>query len=186
MKCPRFIATLAVCLAVVGTCNLVRGEAIAISNFDNNHEGWVGVELPFGTVVPPYTVLNTAVPEWMSTGGNPTGFIQNSVNIHSTFYWSAPSKFLGDVAHAYGQSLSFDLFDTEAAGTFDVEDIIRIGESRIVVFDLSTDPGPEWASFSVSLDETGWRSNNLSGPAATQADMLAVLGDLRSLYPIVA
>jgi hypothetical protein len=161
-----------------------QGGVPALSTFDADQDGWLVVELPYPTAGPPYSVLNTQIPTWVATGGNPGGFIQNSTaqsHANSVVYWGAPGKFLGDVSAAYGGSLSFDLFDTPATNQFNQEDLILTGGGKTVVFDTSN-PGPTWTHYSVGLTQVGWRLNNLSGAAASQADMLTVLGNLTSLY----
>ena len=175
---------IAVLSVSVMLCETAEANIIASSTFNANSDGWLGVDLTYPTSGPPYSVLNTQVPDYNATGGNPGGYIQNSLDTPypATFYWSAPSKFLGDVSGAYGGTLSFDLFDNPINNPYNQEDIILTGGGKTVVFALTSNPGVNWTPYSISLSEINWKLNTLTGSAATQADMLTVLGNLSSLY----
>lgn len=160
----------------------LHADFFAASTFDNDADGWLAVELPSPTTGPPYTILNTQNPSWVALGGNPTGYIENSLNTNSTLYWSAPSKFLGDLSSAYGYRLSFDLFDTPSNNQFDQEDVILIGGGRVLVFDNVVNPSANCTNYAISLSESGWSVNNFNGQAATQADMQSVLSNLQAIY----
>src|SRR5205814_1364717 len=97
-------------------------------------------------------------------------------------YWSAPDRFLGNRSAAYGGSLSFDLADTAKGGLFAQEDVILIGGGETLVYALPGYPGPDWASFTVSLVEAGCHLTSLSGPNATAAELQSVLASLAALY----
>ena len=96
MKPSRLFA--AVCLLAV-VFRPRRGAIIASSTFNTDLESWVARELGGG--------VNSS--NWVSSGGNPGGYA-HAVDIQDglTWYWNAPSKFLGNVSAAYGGSLSFD------------------------------------------------------------------------------
>jgi hypothetical protein len=97
-------------------------------------------------------------------------------------YWYAPSKFLGNQGAAYGGSLSFDLAQNSTDSQFDQEDEILVGADITLVFNTLSNPGTSFTHYDVGLTEAGWKRNSLSGAAASQADMQAVLSSLTDLY----
>ena len=152
---------------------------IASSTFSTGNEGWSIVNDGFGTL-------------WQPTGGSSGAYIGAlDLSIGLVWYFSAPAKFLGNVATAYDQSLTFDLRQSTGAEQFDTTDIFLVGAGKTLAFDTPDNPGTDWTSYSVSLNEAGWRhgvlntgwwQSNPLGAAATQADMLSVLGDLQAIW----
>ena len=60
-----------------------------------------------------------------AAGGNPGGFIRGVDSVvGGVWFFSAPSKFLGDDSAAYGQHLSFDLRMRGSGPLFDDSDVI--------------------------------------------------------------
>jgi hypothetical protein len=169
---------------------VARAGIIASSTFDSNPDGWLVKDLTFPAVGSPPTVLGTFTPTFNATGGNPGGHLSMSDPSANVWYWYAPSQFLGNQSAAYGGALQFDLAVTGAGfGSppgFDQEDVVLVGGGLTLVYDTGFSPTPtssvSWNSFSVGLTEAGWRRDSLTGPAATQADMQAVLGSLSALY----
>ncbi len=141
------------------------------STFDIDAEGW----LIAGDAT-------SGAPTYVATGGNPGGFIQANDSVSGgVWYFDAPNMFLGDLSGALSQSLSFDLKQTGSGPQFNSSDVILNGGGLEVRFDAASNPLPvgDWVSYSVILDETvGWTKG---GAAATQADMLTVLGSLSRL-----
>jgi len=82
---------------------------------------------------------------------------------------------------AYGQSLLFDLKQTGTGWQFDDADVIIEGGGLKLSVDAGDNPWPldQWVSYSVIFDEFGGWMNGSA--AASQADLLAVLGSLDSL-----
>jgi hypothetical protein len=152
--------------------------ATIVSTFDTDDEGWRGT----GDVT-------STVPAYLSSGGNPGGTIEiDDQTAGGTWYYSAPAKFLGDRSLAYGQPLSFDLYQRGSGQQFAASDVALIGAGLILTIDAGGNPLPleTWVHYEVALSEAaGWvRTNNplsLTGVAATQSDLVAVLGALDGL-----
>lgn len=64
--------------------------------------------------------------------------------------------------------------------------MILVGAGRTLVYDTGLKIAPTqvvtWRPIEVGFSEAGWKLNSLTGPAASAADMQAVLGALDSLY----
>jgi hypothetical protein len=148
--------------------------AATISTFEANTEGWTAV----GDVAGPVT--------WLSTGGNPAGHIELTDQvIGGVTYFVAPTSFHGNYNSALGTSLTFDLRQSfpGAPNQFDAPDIILEGGGLTLLFDTPTNPANNgWTSYDVPLtDVSGWRVSNLSGPLATQAQILTTLTNITDL-----
>ncbi len=140
--------------------------------------------LPYPEPGSPPTILQTFTPNWSPgyisledpDGSGSTGNVQ---------YWSAPARFLGNQILAYGGTLSCYLRDDGSGfGTFHQEDVYLVGGGLTLVYDL-TNPAPELTYTNVVvplIEGRGWRHDNLSGAAATQADMLTALNSLTAIY----
>ena len=148
------------------------------STFDTDDEGWRAV----GDVT-------SATPTWLATGGNPGGTIDvDDLTVGGVWYYEAPAKFLGDRSMAYGQGLRFDLWQDGSGPQFNASDVALIGGGLTLTIDAGDNPLPlrTWVSYEVPLTESaGWVKvasfTSLSGPAATQDEMLTVLGNLTHL-----
>ncbi|MBK7642923.1 MAG: hypothetical protein IPJ19_07710 [Planctomycetes bacterium] len=167
-----------------------QGSVLASSSFDANVQGWSLVDLTYPAVLSPPPILGTMTAAWSASGGNPGGRISFDDVTGNVFYFSAPAAYLGDQSAAYGGTFSYDIAVTGSGfGTppgFHQEDIVLVGAGLTLIYDTGFNPPTgatvNWHSFSVELNEAGWRRNSLLGPAASQADMLAVLGSLGALY----
>ncbi len=164
------------------------GEATAVkSTFDTDSEGWVSKTLLYPNPGSPPDILGTQEPNYSLTNGNPGGFIgvadpDGSLPVGNTQYWSAPAKFLGNQAKAYGGSIAYDLIQSPTANPYSQEDVILVGGGLTLVYDNPINPNQTWTNYKISLFETGWKLNNLSGPAASQSQMRAVLSSLSAMY----
>jgi Laminin B (Domain IV)/PEP-CTERM motif len=152
-----------------------QAAPIASSTFGTTNEAW-GVVSTLG-----YTGSAT----WTATGGNPAGFIYAQDPDIGAFGFAAPSKFLGDVSAAYGQGFSFDVasYDTPSGPTAWVGLLGGSGGGVTLVstYAAPTSVYPAWHARSMLLVETdGWIDLD-SGLAATQSQMLDVLGNLDAL-----
>lgn len=145
--------------------------AVISSTFDTDSEGW--------TVVGDAT---SGVPAYVASGGNAGGYIKADDTVSGgVWYFQAPDKYLGDMTGAYNQTLNYDLMQTGSGSQFQANDVVLTGGGQTLVLGLSANPLPlgDWVSYSVSLSETaGWLNG---GVAATQGDMLNVLGSLTTL-----
>lgn len=158
--------------ALIVSC--FAGDAYATiisSTFDSNNEGW--------QILGDST---SSISTYVTTGGNPGGFVQANDRVAGgVWYFNAPSKFLGNVSGAYGQSLLFDLNQTGSGPQFNAADVILNGGGLQLTYDTGSNPLPlgQWVSYSVIFNESGgWLNGSVS---ATQADMLVVLGSLDRL-----
>jgi hypothetical protein len=148
--------------------------SFATSTFEFGDDGW----LLAGD-------STTGVPAFVPAGGNPGGFIRGVDSVvGGVWFFSAPSKFLGDDSATYGQNLSFDLRMRGSGPLFDDSDVILSGAGLNLVYDTTAVPqDPIWTSYSIPLvDTAGWKVGSLVGPAPTQAQFLAVLSALTSLW----
>jgi hypothetical protein len=150
------------------------GTCAAISTFDSGNEGWAVIG---------GAQSGSATPNFSLTGGNPGGYVSaTDDDIENTWYWQAPSKFLGNVACVYGQALNFDLRQATADNQFDGEDVILEGGGLVLVYDTPYNPGPNWTTYAIPLMETaGWKKNALNGTPPTPTEMQAVLSALTQL-----
>lgn len=149
-------------------------DVLVSSDFSVDDEGW----LLSGDAT-------SAVPTYVSPGGNPGGFIRGvDITVGGVWFWEAPAKFLGNVSAAYGFSLTFDSRMRGSGPLFDDSDIILVG-GGLSLHLAAISPVPQdvsWTSYSALLSETaGWRVNSLGGLAATQTQMQTVLSNLTRL-----
>lgn len=163
------VATTALCVTALGTAaTYASTEAKLASRFTNSAEDWTVTGDPV-----------SSTPEFLSDGGNPGGFIRaTDSGTGGIMYWSAPAKFLGDQAAAYGGQLRFDLRYTTDGFPFDASDVILKGGGVRLTYDMAKDPGKVWRHFKVPLTESGWL---FGSQPATEAQMRAALGRIGTL-----
>lgn len=98
------------------------------------------------------------------------------------WYWDAPATYHGDISAYYGGTLSFDLFQASTSSQINHEDIFISGGGLTLAFDTAVNPGTNWTSYEVSLSTLSpWQIGNLSGPAATEEQIMTVLADVTDL-----
>lgn len=165
-------ALLVAAVAAVGLSSTPAGATV--STFDVDDEGWMIVGDAQG---------GSANPTYNSTGGNPGGHISATDDVTGgTWFFSAPEKFLGDRTGAYGTELTFDLIQDSTSSQYINTDIWLRGATLNLAFDTSYNPGRDWTSYAIAIDENaGWRVGVIGGPMATQSDIMAVLQDVRAL-----
>lgn len=154
-------------------------SAQVFSQFNSGAEGW-RVAGPTPTSHISSEPVNT-VANWDGANGNPAG----SLRVGDAYVWTwfmAPEAYLGDKSVAYGTDLTYDIFLRFSDNT--AYPAVALRGADITLY-YST-PSPllnVWDAQSIPLVEGNWRINNyVSGALATQADVLAVLGDLRGLF----
>jgi gliding motility-associated-like protein len=145
------------------------------STFDTNNEGWT----TFGDATSP----NAA---WLANGGNPGGYIRvTDQSVGGTWYFVAPSKFLGNKCDAYGTRLRYDQITNDTTNESDYPerpDIVIFGAGLTLVFNNVENPNLTWTHYDVLLrEDAGWRLNNNNGPVPTQAQFRAALSDISGL-----
>jgi hypothetical protein len=160
--------------AVLGFPTSSFADVIAMSDFTVDDECW----LIAGDAT-------SAIPTHMLMGGNPDGFLRGfDQTVGNTWYWDAPSKFLGNVGAAYGFALTFELRMRGSGPLFDESDVILDGAGLSLHLAVIS-PVPEdldWTSYEAGLTEsTGWRVGSLAGDFATADQLRFVLSDLRRL-----
>lgn len=145
------------------------------STFDTNAEDWLVVgDAADGTGTPDYQAIN----------GNPGGYLSaDDDTTGGTWYWSAPSKFLGNQESAYQRTLAFDLKQSTLKNQFEDDDILLEGNGQTLVLSLDQHPALDWTSYTVFLDtRAAWKTNSSKGDLATASDIQNVLKDLSRLW----
>lgn len=169
----RFTVLTAVALAVALVMSApATADPIASSTFTAGSEGWKVVS----------TLGYFGDPTWLATGGNPGGFIYAVDPDTGAFGFAAPAKFLGPVAGAYGDTLSFDIaaYNTPEAATGWVG-IAGSGLTFVCQFDAPGTVYPDWHNRSVLFLETaGWYDPDTLLPPS-QEQLKTVLGNLEGL-----
>lgn len=163
---------LTACLAL---CAQQTQAAGASSQFDTGPEGW--------------TVAGDATPpRWFAPGYIEATDLGNG----QSWYWNAPSQFLGNQLGAI--SLSFSLQATPPApGSRTNWDVVLIGAGRVLAMDLPAYPNDtSWAGYNINFAAGNWSviasnpSQGLVTPlalrTATPADMQSVMSHLDQLY----
>ncbi len=142
------------------------------SSFDSGTEGWSVVDLN-----PPYDGVGTAYAVLHQDGH--IVFADPSVQ---SFFFEAPSAFLGDLSSWFGGTLSYRQKVTPATPEWrDDPDVVIVGGGLTLVFQNVANPGVDWTDYSVVLGGTGWRVDSLTGAAATSLQMQAALGGVERL-----
>jgi hypothetical protein len=169
----KFLTPLFLCL--VSLCFVSAAFAIPLvqSNFDTGDEGWRVGDFFSATGSP-------ATPTYISSGGNPGGFIRTS-DLFSWNAYLAPVKFLGNQSAAFGGSLDFDtrVLSTDGNAYYAV---ILEGGGLQVGYNNGI-PTTAWTTFSIPLTGAGW-FKNLNGSSGTggdpisAAELQSVLGNL--------
>jgi len=164
------------------------------STFAFSSEGWVSVMLAYPQPSAPPTPLGSSpyTPNY-GTYGTPA---EKGVSLldpdgnsatGNTQYWSAPAKFLGNQAQAYGGSIAYDLIDTNVGdGPYAEEDAILVGGGLTLVYVLPMADWPDgttnWKRITIPLTEAGWTISSPSGTAATADNLKTALASLKHLY----
>lgn len=123
-------------------------ESLMVSSFDAHTEGWQTV----GDATPATHVIS---------GGNPGGYISATDQPTGIFwYWKAPPTFLGNLSDAYNGTLSFDLKQSSTSSQAGNQpDVILTGGNITLVYDTPYNPGTQWTSYQVDLNESaGWQN----------------------------
>ena len=172
--------------AMLGGAGTAAAAIVPVaSTFDAGTEGWQQQ-----TRGPGPAVGGSSAVSWVSTGGDPGGFVRLTAPSEGVWsYWRAPAAFSGD-RRAYEEGfLTFSLrsnqtlvhaFTINSPGTgHDIE--IDSGAGQ-VYYDI---PGPDlaanvWHRFSLPLDGTGWKFSAGDG-AVSPAQFETVLSQVNDL-----
>lgn len=161
-------------------------EAKATSGFDRDAEGWTITGDAQSTSVKP---------DYNGMGGNPGGLITAKDDVTGgTFYFVAPSKYLGDASSVYGKKLRFDLKTTSVSSPFTAYGVMLSGNGVTLIAMMPYDPTPvdQWKSYSFTLAASGgWKvvsgpdvgaeDDFSKAPAASESDLRSVLSQLEVL-----
>ncbi len=128
-------------------------------------------------------------PIYSSSGGHPGGAIEGiDVMTGGVWRYVAPLTYLGNESAAYGGLLTYDLLFTLNGGTTltpFVGSYVLIRNAAIGLtlgYDASSYPLLGiWNHFDIPLTAAGWDVGGSGGPAATEAQMQAVLSNLTGL-----
>jgi hypothetical protein len=170
----------------------VRAGVIAIAAFSAS--SWGGVAWTFDADDEGWGTLNDAREfAWDGSIGQPAGAIRaRDIGDGRIWYFSAPSAALGDLSNLYGGEISWDILGIQGnqASFGDRADVMLVGAGISIGLDTGVAPTLSgWESTSAQVDvASGWRlvsslsSGALTTTAATEAQILAVLGDLQAMY----
>lgn len=105
--------------------------------------------------------------------------ISNRIHDGNTYYWSLPSRFLGNQLHSYGGFLTFTI-ENEAYGPYTPDqDIIVRGNGLTLVW---TRGNPKEIRTEARFKETEWRNIDHTGSRiASRADLLTVLSNVEAI-----
>jgi hypothetical protein len=174
MMKPNWVRVSLLGLLVCLSCP--SGAAI-VSTFDADAEGWLVVQVQSGYGLP---VTGGVAANWSATYGLLGGGIETTDQYAETFF-SAPAKFLGNQSFAFGTDLQFDIYISYTDNAI-YPAVILHGTTKNLYYNILTTPINAWTHRAIPLAGSGWRIGSYNGAAATDADMLEVLSDLRGLY----
>ncbi len=155
-------------------------EAQVTSDFSTSADGWNTLVVSAG---------QSYAPNYSATGGNPGGYISVDLTNPSTPYYfyadrcfDAPAKFLGNKSFSYNQNLTFDLIQSLAGADASAAEVVIAGGGVTIYHPVSSFPSTSsWTSYSVTLNETGWKTGSLTGAATTKTQMKLALSNITSL-----
>jgi gliding motility-associated-like protein len=160
-------------------------QAQIISDFAANADGWTTPGDADATI------------QYSATLGNPTGHVYGSpyvlvlgaTTFYVPYYFVAPAKFLGNRSAYYSGTLRYDVQQSSTGTPSQTAEVAIFNNNGIGLYYYPTapfqPPAPTgWTTFSVRLNNaTGfWKTTDSpTGPAATEAQVLAVMSDLATL-----
>jgi len=142
------------------------------SDFDDGAQGWSVVDLDpdFSGVGTPYAAVLQE------------GYIEFADPSPRSFFFEAPSYFLGDLSAYLGGSLRYSQKVSPITPEWrDDPDVVIVGGGLTLVFQNSNSPGADWTEYSVGLASPGWRVGSLGGAEATSLQFQAALGSVDRL-----
>ncbi|MEQ8364085.1 MAG: gliding motility-associated C-terminal domain-containing protein [Cyclobacteriaceae bacterium] len=157
----------------------VVAQAQIVSSFDTNIDGWTAAG-SLGDLV-----------SHIPSGGNPGGYISATPTWTGTigvfpvyFYFSAPTKFLGNFSSYYNGNITFDLRQgVLTTAVVRPEVILSDGITPLYYFPPTpfNPPTSGWTTYSVTLSASSgyWKTTNSdTGPAATALQIQTVLSNI--------
>lgn len=172
---PRMLSTLLSVLSIA----IVSAPPL-VANFDSGVDAWTiqTRSSPTGS----FAVMGDYSLSWISAGGQLGGFVQELDPDNQWSYFRAPESWMGDRSDAYGRDFSFSI-RTDTLNFFDGRIVVLIGNNgQKISRDAGVPPIDTWTRRHLPLVEGEWRNgSSASGSVATQAQILAVLGDLEHI-----
>lgn len=174
------LSVFSACFFVALTHSAV-GSPLVSSTFDSDADGWTGLTTDGSSS---WSVISSGLAPVFSADGVPDGSIVLADPDTQWSYFSAPGKFLGDQSAAFGGSLQFDSRYVIAGSSYVNEaDVVLKGAGLTLVYDITNSLPATWTHFDVTLASGAWQlSDTFSGVPATDAQLLAVLSSLDSLW----
>ena len=163
--------TLTLLLGVLGTASSASAQT---STFSASSEGWLVGDF--------FTTTGGTAPTWLSSGGNPGGFIRTGDLFAWNAYW-APAAFLGNKSSFYGGTLSLDTRILSSDGLEYPE--VVLSDGTLLIQYMTLPPTTSWSTFVFPLTEAGWQIADGSGnpgPAVTQSQFQQVLANLQFVH----
>jgi hypothetical protein len=169
----RFVVRGVTVASALAFASAVSAATLGSSDFDASAEGWQAINGATGI-------------EWVSTGGSDGGYVRASDQASGAlWFFAAPTTFIGNQSAAYGGELSFAVRSESPsaplANTY--AQVQLLGSNGVLLaWHGAPDPGSSWTNYAVTLDSaSGWTLGSVGGPAATEADLRAVLGNLQAM-----
>ncbi len=168
-------------IAIAGLAAAASGDVVN-SSFDGGDEGWIvsdGINQAEESA--------SGAPVFYPTDGNGGGFISAPIDWGTQSFLVAPAPFLGNQADKFGGTIEVDRRHIDPRFSVDPlqidydVDVTMSGAGMTLAIGLDPVSLDEWESFSVSLDEAGGWFHLDTNVAATDAEIMAVLGDLNDL-----
>jgi hypothetical protein len=151
-----------VIISFVAIARVASGTQIS-STFDTDADGWTNS--PGGTMT------------FVTTGGNPGGFLRDVDNDNTDMFVSAPAKFLGNQSAFIGGTVAFDAIevDTGPADYLPFGTIILHNGATAVQADIApiNSPTANWSTFTGTLD-----ANTFGAAPATFASVMSNLTEV--------
>jgi MYXO-CTERM domain-containing protein len=166
-------------IAAMGAAATLASAGLSYT-FDSDDQGWSAIN-------------DTSFIGYDGTIGQPNGALRGVDQVSGPiWYFSAPLIDLGNLSGLYGNAISYDILGISGNHNFDLSlaDIMLSGGGITIGIDTSAQPvNGQWTSWSAMVDDSsGWElvtslsAGELSGNAATAADIQTVLADLDGLY----
>lgn len=166
------------CIIVAGLAAAAHADIVA-STFDAGDNGWVVSD---GETASAESL--SGAPTFFGSGGNTGGYISAPINWGTQSFLVAPASYLGNQSDKFGGSIEVDRRFVEPRFSVDpmqvdyAVDMTISGALMTLGVDLSPVSLEMWESFSVALNDSGnWFHLDTLAPA-TDAEIMAVLGDL--------
>lgn len=165
------------CLSLIALLGIAAAAnaQIAASTFETDADGWTSGEF--------FNTFGGAVPEYLSLGGNPGGFVRTP-DVYGWNAYHAPAKFLGDQSAAYGGTLRLDQRLVSSDGPD--YPMVVISDGTLMLQYRTAPPSTNWTTYNISfLASAGWEFANGSGnqgDPASEEQLVQVLSHLLFLH----